>query len=357
MSKNKAFILIFHVVCWIIVAIPSVMFVPHHIQQDTVMYMLRLGFPMLMCVMFYLNYLWLVPHYLINHKINIFLLVNVVFTVLFAFLMQHITDTMHAMEVNAGLIPHKHPHIPFMMLMVGFIMKNVVPLLMNTAVAILLRLALRWQKAEAARREMEIQKTEAELKNLRNQINPHFLLNTLNNIYALIAFDRDKAQSAVLSLSAMLRQMLYGTQKNSVSLKDEAEFLRNYVDLMRIRQGKNVTVTMDVSIAEHANVYVAPFIFISLVENAFKHGVSTTEPSSIYVKIASDGEKIECEIKNTNFPKSDSDKSGHGIGLTQVQKRLELAYKDKYEWIKGTDEKKEFYYSKITIYDTELRNN
>ena len=75
------------------------------------------------------------------------------------------------------------------------------------------------------------------------------------------------------------------------------------------------------------------------------------------VKINADREKIVCEIKNSNYPKTDADKSGHGIGLNQVARRLDLAYKDKYEWVKGTDEKQEIYYSKITIYDTELRDN
>ena len=195
------------------------------------------------------------------------------------------------------------------------------------------------------------------MRNLRNQINPHFLLNTLNNIYALISFDQDKAQKAVLSLSAMLRKMLYGTQQSAVTLKNETEFIRNYIDLMRLRISKDVKITVDISEPEDINVRIAPFILISLVENAFKHGISPVNPSFVSVKINADREKIVCEIKNSNYPKTDADKSGHGIGLNQVARRLDLAYKEKYEWVKGTDEKQEIYYSKITIYDTELRDN
>ena len=102
---------------------------------------------------------------------------------------------------------------------------------------------------------------------------------------------------------------------------------------------------------------MAPFIFISLVENAFKHGVSPTEPSFISISMVSDGDKIECEIKNSNHPKTSSDKSGHGIGLEQVARRLDLAYAGKYEWERGVDEDENTYYSIITIYDTELRDN
>lgn len=204
---------------------------------------------------------------------------------------------------------------------------------------------------------MEIQKTEAELQNLRNQINPHFLLNTLNSIYALISFDRDKAQKAVLSLSALLRQMLYGGRNNAVALCDEVEFIRNYVELMRIRLNKNVRIDFNVSISHGDDVKVAPFIFISLVENAFKHGVSTANPSFILINILYDGEKIVCEIRNSNYPKASTDKSGHGIGLEQVARRLDLAYAGKYEWERGVDEDENTYYSIITIYDTELRDN
>ena len=109
--------------------------------------------------------------------------------------------------------------------------------------------------------------------------------------------------------------------------------------------------------AAEREVRVAPLIFISLVENAFKHGVSPTEPSFISISMASDGDKIECEIKNSNHPKNSSDKSGHGIGLEQVARRLDLAYAGRYEWLRGVDNQNNVYFSKIIIYDTDLRDN
>ena len=97
----------------------------------------------------------------------------------------------------------------------------------------------RWQQLEAARREAENSRAEAELKNLRNQLNPHFLLNTLNNIYALIAFDADKAQAAVQELSRLLRHVLYDNQQSFVPLHKEMDFIRNYIELMRIATATN----------------------------------------------------------------------------------------------------------------------
>lgn len=106
-------------------------------------------------------------------------------------------------------------------------------------------------------------RTEAELKNLRNQLNPHFLLNTLNNIYALIAFDTDKAQTAVQELSRLLRHVLYDNQQNFVTLGKEMDFIKNYIALMRIRLSSNVTVETRFDIRPDSPTEIAPLIFIS----------------------------------------------------------------------------------------------
>ncbi len=362
MSKNKAYKILFHIVCWMLVALPPIMSLPQRANQDTITYLIHLSFPLFMCIIFYMNYLWLVPRYFVNKRFNAFIFVNIITVVVFAFAMQRLMDIMHLREMMLDLNRpprfHHGDRVFSQLSMFSMIfVKNVFPLILSAVVAVLLGLAQRWQTAEEGRREMEIQKTEAELKNLRNQINPHFLLNTLNNIYALIAFNQEKAQKAVLSLSALLRQMLYENQKGAITLKEETEFLYNYIDLMRIRVNKNVKIDVNISIPKQTEVFIAPFIFISLVENAFKHGVSHSQPCFISIDIRSDGKKIECEIKNSNFPKNDTDRSGHGIGLEQVAKRLEASYKDKYEWTRGVDEKNNLYISKIIIYDTQLCDN
>jgi LytS/YehU family sensor histidine kinase len=146
----------------------------------------------------------------------------------------------------------------------------------------------------------------------------------------------------------MLRHILYDYQQPTVPLNDEIEFLENYVKLMRIRLPETVNVTFTSEIQD-SNVQIAPMIFISLVENAFKHGISPTGPSFIRISISADKHFIHCDIQNSNHPKTESDHSGHGIGLQQVQRRLELAYPDHYTWQKGTKEDNTVYYSTITI--------
>ena len=201
----------------------------------------------------------------------------------------------------------------------------------------------------AARKEAERNRSEAELKNLRNQLNPHFLLNTLNNIYALIAFDTDKAQQAVQELSKLLRYVLYDNQQTYVPLGKETAFIRNYIELMRIRLSSNVQMTTQIDILPDSRTLIAPLIFISLIENAFKHGISPTERSFIHIHLAENETEVICEISNSNHPKNIMDKSGSGIGLEQVNRRLEILYPGQYTWQKGISEDGKEYRSRLSI--------
>ena len=123
---------------------------------------------------------------------------------------------------------------------------------------------------------------------------------------------------------------------------------------MKIRLPNSVDVSFK-KIVPDADIKVAPLIFISLIENAFKHGVSLTEPSFISILIKADipqnggGKQLVCSIENSYFPKPEQDRSGHGIGLEQVQRRLDLLYHDRYVWEKGTGPDGRTYFSKITI--------
>lgn len=238
-----------------------------------------------------------------------------------------------------------------------FIIRNIFNLVLCAGVATSVLMAQRWSKAEEERKEAETAMTKAELINLRQQVNPHFLLNTMNNIYALTAFDTEKAQKAIIDLSKMLRHILYDYQQSYVSLKEEVEFLQNYIELMMIRIPKDVVITKEYNIPEEGNINVAPMIFFSLLENAFKHGIDSSHKNFIHIHLDATPERIVFSIQNSCFPTNDTPNNGHGIGLKQVQRRLELAYPGKYKWEKDCDLKRNIYSSKITIYDTKLYNH
>lgn len=302
---------------------------------------------------FYMNYLWLTPKLFTEGTRKYYWIVNIVVIIALGIGLHYWMFFNH----SHNRPPFMHPERPNYITDIFLISRNIFNLTVSAAIATTVKLAMRWQAAENARREAEAARAQAELKSLRSQINPHFLLNTLNNIYALTAFNAEKAQKVILELSKMLRYMLYDNQQQYVNLEKEIQFLTNYINLMKIRLSDDVDVQLNVDIPHPCNIMIAPLIFISLVENAFKHGVSTTKPSFIHITINGDNEKIVCNIENSNHPKAETDRSGHGIGLKQVASRLQLAYPGKYEWTKGVDETRNIYSSKITIYDTELCNN
>ena len=226
--------------------------------------------------------------------------------------------------------------------------RDTVNFIIFATAATCIKLAQQWYWAEKALKDADAARIDAELSNLRNQINPHFLLNTLNNIYALTAFDTQKAQESIQELSKMLRHILYDYQQPRVPLQDETEFIDNYVKLMRIRLPNSVEVVSKFHVLDK-QADVAPMIFISLVENAFKHGVSPTEPSFIHITIEGDRKHVICDIKNSNYPKAEGDHSGHGIGLQQVQRRLELSYYQQYTWEYGVSPDGKTFHSRILI--------
>ena len=284
-------------------------------------YLRHSAVPLSFVTVFYLNYFLLVPHLLFREQKNKYIIYNILLVCLIGLLL-HIWQSL-----NAPAPTLKKPHMPPGWI---FFVRDILSLIFTIGLSAAIRMSARWGQAEAARREAEKSRTEAELKNLRNQLNPHFLLNTLNNIYALIAFDSDKAQQAVQELSKLLRYVLYDNQQNYVPLCKEVDFIRNYIELMRIRLPRHVR--LDVSLPENpSHTLVAPLLFISLVENAFKHGVSNDRPSFIDIDIREEEGVLACRIENSFFPKSEADRSGSGIGLANLCRRLEMIYPGRYE--------------------------
>jgi len=163
-------------------------------------------------------------------------------------------------------------------------------------------------------------------------LNPHFLFNTLNNIYSLIAINGEQAQEAVHGLSRLLRYMLYDSANEYVTLRKDIDFIQDYVELMRIRMPEHVKLKTEIQIGQ-PDTLIAPLLFISLIENAFKHGVSNSKPSFIHIAITAAEKQIKCTILNSYFPKDEQDKSGSGIGLVNLKKRLDLLYPQNHKLI------------------------
>lgn len=175
---------------------------------------------------------------------------------------------------------------------------------------------------------IESKKTKAELSLLKSQINPHFFFNTLNNLYGLIIEKSDDAPNVVLKLSDIMRYTIYMGKEDVVPLKDEIEYLKNYIELHKIRYQKSVDIVFNY---DHKIDYqIAPLLFIIPLENAFKHGVeSLTEDAYIHINIKIDVGIIYFEIEN-NFEVRESSQTP-GIGIQNLKQRLKLLYPNKHK--------------------------
>ena len=175
--------------------------------------------------------------------------------------------------------------------------------------------------------ELEKQNLEQQLEYLRYQINPHFFMNTLNNIHALVDIDPAKAQETIVELSKMMRFVLYEGDKHGVPLGRELDFIRTYIKLMQLRFTDKVKITLELP-ANVPDKNVPPLMLISFIENAFKHGISYQHESFIKVKVATEGNTLQFSCCNSKAERSNEEKGG--VGLANVRKRLNLLYDHNY---------------------------
>lgn len=336
-----------HILCWIIIIFLPIFFYGQDegVRAYAERFLRSFGGPLSYVVVFYFNYLWLVPkHFFSVEKSGKrdFVLWNIPLIILAII----INSIWWRLMLRFFPIPAQY-HTNYWL--APYFFHATLMLVLITTLSIALRMMQRWQLMEQRRKEAEQLRIEAELSNLRHQLNPHFLLNTLNNIYSLIAIDSGKAQDAVQELSRLLRHMLYDDRNGTVPLYKEVEFIRDYISLMKIRLTDNVTVDTKLNISPQDATPIAPLIFISLIENAFKHGISPTEKSFISVEINNQNGVVSCRISNTNFPKSSDDLGGSGIGLKQLDRRLKMLYPGKYSWTHGVSPDGTTHQSSITI--------
>lgn len=350
-----------HIAVWsVVIGLP--LFFMNRENVSWMNFLMYLPVPLSFMMVFYVNYIYLVDKFLFRGKKGEFILINIVLILGMALLIhlwhEFSDGMMPAIEnlplkdgAGGGIMPppQRGPMRPHHIKpIVSFIVRDVISLSIVVALSVAFKISLRWLKIEAEQKEMQQTMMEAELKNLKNQLNPHFLLNTLNNIYALAQFNSPKLQPAILDLSRLLQYVLYENNQPYVPLKEEVDFIRNYIDLMRLRLSENVKLSVNVSLLDNSPARIAPLIFISLIENAFKHGVSGGEPAFIDISLTeTDDGKVKFLCQNSFFPKGESDRSGSGIGLQQVQKRLELLYPSRYVW--QNDIKDDAYSVALTI--------
>ncbi len=276
-------------------------------------------------VVYFANFYLLGPYLFFKRRYWLFVLINLVLILglnsQFFMVFYHRNNIPNMPEMSANM-------------WIGFFSGFLMFLVLNcviVAVAIGIRHFIRTRQIRQQLKEEKAKNTEAELAWLKNQINPHFLFNTLNNISSLTQIDPDAAQDAIAQLSDLLRYAMYETNKKTVPIQGEVEFMRNYISLMKLRCNEKTEVNSQFSIL-NSQFTIAPLLFISLIENAFKHGVSSSRSSMIDIRLEQKDNSVVFTCDNTNYPKNDEDRSGSGIGLENTRRRLDLMYANRYTW-------------------------
>ncbi len=290
-----------------------------------------------MVVAFYVNYLYIVPKlYFSNKKLYFFLVL-----ILFAFLILIAFQTFYELlafddlrakldikdmpkPVNDDINFHQEEKKPFF-INPRFI-DNLYFLILIFSSSTGIAIIKRTKQNEKVQQEKEKAHQDTELAFLKNQISPHFFFNALNNIYALIAIDSNRAQKSVEKLSGLMRYLIYESDIKTIELRKEFEFTQNYIDLMRQRLTSKVE--LDVHISEIvSNFNIPPLLFITFIENAFKHGVSYREKSFIKILLQSEEDRVIFRCENSIPQKLKTEEKGSGgVGISNIKKRLDLIY-------------------------------
>jgi hypothetical protein len=192
------------------------------------------------------------------------------------------------------------------------------------------KMVSQWLNEESRRKDIEKEQLKTELALLRHQVSPHFFMNTLNNIHALIDINAEDAKNTIIQLSTMMRYLLYDTAHGQTTLKKEIAFIESYIRLMQLRFPENVAVSLEVP-SEIRDIEIPPMLFISFLENAFKHGVSYQSESYVSFTMVQTESRLKCCIKNSKHKNMENlDNSYSGIGMANIKQSLKLLFGSDY---------------------------
>ena len=280
-------------------------------------------------LLFYMNYLFFVPTYLLKKQTN-----NYIYCVLASLLIPIVIISVYPDNGPPQFLKDKLS-IPENFTMsrppIFSVFRYIFPLLTALSFIVIgtaIKMYEEWNQNERKKKEIETYKTRSELNFLKNQLSPHFLFNSLNSIYALTTKKSDDAPEAVITLSELMRYMLYQTDNDFVSLKDELDYIQNYLKLQRLRIANNENITLNI----HGNVTnqkIRPLLLISFIENAFKYGTDFKGNTEVRITINVNHNYLEFKCVNVIGHRK-KDVNNSGIGLQNTTDRIALLYKHKH---------------------------
>lgn len=306
-----------------------------------------LNFALLMAL-FYFNSHYLVPSYLLKNRIVIFILWVVGLVILMLVISKIADQQLEIRRHMEQIMPrprHRGGPKPRHFIDGILLMTTLLVIGVSTSMAVIQR----WQADARLRDAVEKQNITSELALLKAQINPHFFFNTLNNIYALSYTNVEESREATLTLSRMMRYLLYETQQDVAPLSREFEFIDDYIELMKLRvqSSSNVQYTRDEPVPDYP---IAPMLLLPFIENAFKHGIDASQQSEIRIHAGLSNGALKLHVENHIFPAQHvaGTESG-GIGLSNTRRRLDLLYPEKHRLEIQNDERANTYTVNLTI--------
>lgn len=341
-KKNR--VVLYHVVGWLLYfSLHYIFFNSYRVRFNLVLQLTTWASHL---IFFYICYFLLIPLLLFKKKYIPFLLTTLVVFTIFYFAFEYsfrtwgpvrtvvVSGLNHApgrMTLPAPPPPdshdrifiRQHPPSP------RFNIIGIYNLFFFFTASMVIRFMQRWNEEEKIKTDSERIKTKAELDFLKRQVNPHFLFNALNSIYSLSMSKSDKTTDAVLRMSSILRYMLYETDNKLVTLSNELDIVRNYIELQRLRITEKVTVSLNV-VGGFENYKIEPLLIIPILENAFKYGVDNVNESFIDISIVILYNKLDFTVRNKIVNISPINTESSGIGLKNIRRRLDLLYPDDY---------------------------
>ncbi len=280
-------------------------------------------------ILFLINLYFLVPKLLFNQKKSqyaIIVIVTILLVTVIDILLHNVL--MSPQTPDMGWQPGgTHPAPSFAQgSVIGNIFNNLIMAILIIGTSTAIELVFKWTDEEKRRKDIEKEQLQTNLALLRHQVSPHFFMNTLNNIHSLIEINSEKAQDAVVRLSTLMRYLLYDSAQNTIELKKEIEFIKSFISLMQLRHSDEVEVKIWMP-EQIPDVKIPPMLFISLLENAFKHGVCYPQKSYIYFELQVDENSLNCNIKNSKH-KNPAKYVGEysGMGIENIKDSLKLIY-------------------------------
>lgn len=327
--RNRTIEPMVHILTWCMLFVFAILITR---KGDTAIIPVHAWLPLIEAVIiFYLNYLYLIEKFVFTKRnYTVYLLINILLILFFRLDMYlfHLfsghSKGADKAAAHEGL--HEEEALSFL--------KSVLGLTMPTVFAFAIKVKDRWIRMELDKKEIENSNLQSELKSLQYQLQPHFFFNSLNNIYSLVDISPAKAQETIHALSKLMQYLLHDTNGEKVDLAVEINYLKKYIQLMGIRQDADTIVNYEFSEVKSNQYSIAPLLLIPIIENAYKHGVSAIGKSLIVFEISVTNNTLVFISTNSNHPKNNSDMSGSGIGLDNLQKRLNLIYPEKHSLVK-----------------------